>query len=56
MDAHPSFEARIFATLDQQAAEIKGLENQLVVMTIGTMAALILVGLGIYAIGKQLEK
>lgn len=54
--AQTSFEARLFAVLDQHEARAKAMETQMVVMTVGIMAGMMLVALGIYTIGKQLDK
>lgn len=51
-----SFEARIFATLDQHAARVESVEKQIVISTVGIMAAMLLIALGMYTVGKQLEK
>lgn len=47
-----SFEARIFATLDQQKMEIRALQ----IMATGTLLAVALLGIGIALIGKELAK
>lgn len=45
-----SFEARVFAVLDQQEAEIKTVSMQLV----GITAMMMLIGLGLWALSKQI--
>lgn len=52
MTVDKSFEARVFATLDQQQAAIDNLYLQ----GLGILLAVSLVGIGIALVGKELSK
>jgi cytochrome oxidase assembly protein ShyY1 len=47
-----AFEARLIAMLDQQGAELRTINIQM----IGLMAAVALIGLGLWQLGKAIEK